>query len=258
MRPYRKIWFLIGCVFLAGCGGSKPLPNLIYPRPIYPIGSYPGSVESSGIKAAIYPFAPDRDVYADPGKPEKTNGALPLNVLDAGVMPVRLILLNEGEKEIVFDPEQVRGMAGNVAYRTYTPQEAVDLVADSEAFKEAIAGSQVGPVLKSLLGGEIIVEAVRGGVSGVASGGITGGASGVARGAVGTGMGRAQQYEKGLIQILTREYTSQQIKRQTLSPGFLADGLIFLPSQAGITELHLPMFDPDTKKGIVIRIGVSR
>jgi len=80
----------------------------------------------------------------------------------------------------------------------------------------------------------------------------------VARGAVGTGMGRAQQYEKGLIQILTREYTSQQIKRQTLSPGFLADGLIFLPSQAGITELHLPMFNPDTKKGIVIRIGVSR
>jgi hypothetical protein len=70
----------------------------------------------------------------------------------------------------------------------------------------------------------------------------------VAKGAVGTGMGRAQQYEKGLIHLLTREYTGQQVKRQSLSPGFLADGLIFLPSQVGITELHLPVFDLNSKK----------
>lgn len=173
-----------------GCATSKPLPNLIYPRPIYPIRSYPMSAEASGFRAAVYPFAPGRDVYADPRKPTELNSGLTLNVLEAGVMPVRLILLNESDEEILFDPDQIRGMAGEVAYRIYSPQEAVDLVAQSKVLKEAIEGSQVGPVLRSLLGGEIFIEALRSGVSGVASGGIGGGASGVAKGAVGTGWDR--------------------------------------------------------------------
>lgn len=144
-------------------------------------------------------------------------------------------------------------MAGEVAYRTYSPQEAVDLVTQSKAFKDAIEGSQVGPILKSLLSGEIFIEALRSGVSGVASGG----ASGVAKGAVGTGMGRARQYEKGLIHLLTREYTSQQIKRQSLSPGFMADGLIFLPSRAGITDLMIQAYGIQSRRSLPLRINVK-
>lgn len=242
---------------LWGCVSVKPIPNLIYPRPIYPISRYPMASESAGVKAAIYPFAPGRDVYTDPAKPAERDGGLSLNVLDAGVMPVRLILLNEGEEEILFDPDQIRGMVGEVAFRTYSPQEAVDLVTQSKEFKEAIEGSQVGPVLKSILGGEIFVEAFSGGVSGVASGGITGGASGVAKGAAGVGIGRARQYERGLIQLLTREYTGQQIKRQTLAPGYFADGLIFLPSQVGITEIAIPTYNPSTKKSILLKVGME-
>lgn len=244
-------------IVVNGCAATKPLPNLIYPKSIYPISSYPDSAESSGLKAAIYPFAPGRDVYANPKEPEKHNGSFSLNVLDAGVMPVRLILLNEGEDDILFDPDQIRGVVGEVVYRPYSSEEAVDLVTHSAVFKEAIKGSQVAPVLKSLLGGEIFIEAVRGGVGGVVSGGISGGANGVAKGAVGTGMGRAQEYEKGLIQILSYEYTKQQIKRQTLSPGFLADGLIFLPSQVGITEFHVPAVDLNAKKMILLKIQVK-
>ncbi|HZR45145.1 MAG TPA: hypothetical protein VFA47_00465 [Candidatus Manganitrophaceae bacterium] len=241
---------------VTGCAATKPLPGLIYPKSIYPIASYPNSAESSGLKAAVYPFAPGRDIYANPKEPEKQNGSLSLNVLDAGVMPVRLIVLNDGDAEILFDPDQIRGISGEMIYRPYTAEEAVDLVARSSVFKEAIKGSQVGPVLKSLLGGEIMIEAFRGGVSGVASGGITGGANGVARGAVGIGMERAREYENRLIQILSHEYTKQQIKRQTLSPGFLADGLIFLPSQVGITQFYLPVVDLNTKKTILLKMEV--
>lgn len=112
-------------------------------------------------------------------------------------------------------------------------------------------------MIKSVLGGEIFVEAVKGGVGGVASGGITGGASGVAKGATGTGMERAQGYEKALIRMITQEYTGQAIQRQTLYPGFIADGLIFLPSQAGITEIRIQVYDLNNKKAISLHMKLN-
>lgn len=123
MRRYLTLFLFFLCLTTGGCAATKPLPNLIYLRPIYPIDSYPTSAETFGVKAAVYPFAPGRDVYADPRKPAESNGGLSLNVLEAGVMPIRLILLNDSDGEILFDPDQIRGMAGDAAYRTYSPQE---------------------------------------------------------------------------------------------------------------------------------------
>ena len=40
-------------------------------------------------------------------------------------------------------------------------------------------------MVKSILGGEVFIEAAKGGVGGVASGGITGGATGAAGGSAG-------------------------------------------------------------------------
>jgi hypothetical protein len=122
---------------------------------------------------------------------------------------------------------------------------------------QAIKGSQVGPVIKSILGGEIIIAAAKSGVGGAASGGITGGATGAARGAAGVTLERAQGYEKALVQLITREYTDQAIKRQTLYPGFIADGFVFLPSHSGITELGLQVYDTTAKRPISIRLQIK-
>jgi hypothetical protein len=254
-----KLSVVLSCISLlltAGCATSRPLPKVIYPKAVYPVDHYPMSAESGGLHVAAVPFAPGRDVYADPAKAagEPANG---LNVIEAGVLPIRLIVINGTDDEIVLDPDQIIGVADSVFYRAYSPQEAVDLVIGSHAFKEAIKGSRVGPVVKSVLGGEILVEAVKGGVGGVASGGITGGASGAAKGATGTGMERAQGYEKALIRLITKEYTEQSIRRQTLYPGFIADGLIFLPSQAGITELRIQAYDLNNKKAILLRMKLN-
>jgi hypothetical protein len=239
-----------------GCATSRPLPKIIYPKAVYPVDHYPMSAESGGLKIVAVPFAAGRDVYADPAKAvgEQADG---LNVIEAGVLPIRLIVINTTDNEIALDPDQITGVADSVIYRTYSPQEAVDLVVGSQVFKEAIKGSQVGPVVKSVLGGEILVKAVKGGVSGVASGGVTGGASGVAKGATGTGLERAQGYEKALIRLITKEYTEQSIRRQTLYPGFVADGLIFLPSYAGITELRIQAYDLNNKKAISLRMKLN-
>jgi len=252
--PILFLW--IPLLFVIGCATSRPLPKIIYPKAVYPMDHYLMSVESGGLKVAAVPFAPGRDVYTDPAKAagEPTQGSL--NVLEAGVLPIRLIIINETDDEIAFDPDQIVGVSDSVLYRIYSPQEAVDLVIESHAFKEAIKGSRVGPVVKSVLGGEILVEAVKGGVGGVASGGITGGASGVAKGATGTGMERAEGYEKALIRLITTEYTEQAIGRQTLYPGYIAEGLVFLPGRAGITELRVQAYDLNTKKGIPLRMAL--
>ncbi len=245
---------LIALLFLTfGCA-TQPLPTVIYPKAIYPISHYPMSAESNGLKVAAVPFTLGRDVYADPQAPVEKEAARGLDVLEAGVMPVRLIVMNRTGKEIVLDPDQIIGSAGEVAYRTYSPQEAVDLVTQSQAFQDAVKGSQVGPLVRSILGGEVIMGAVKGGVGGVAAGGITGGASGVAKGATGVGMERAQGYEKALTRLIAREYTGEAIQRQTLYPGFIADGLIFLPSGVGITELRVQAYEPESKKSIALNL----
>ncbi|MGH7273090.1 MAG: hypothetical protein ACREIQ_01350, partial [Nitrospiria bacterium] len=155
------------------------------------------------------------------------------------------------------DPDQIIGVADSASYRIYSTQEAVDLVVQSQVFKDAIKGSQVGPAVKSILGGEIIIEAAKSGVGGAAAGGITGGATGAARGAAGVTLERARGYEKSLIQLIPREYTDQAVKRQTLFPGFIADGLIFLPSQVAITELRIQAYNVNSKKMISLRIVIK-
>jgi hypothetical protein len=173
-----------------------------------------------------------------------------MNVLNAGVLPVRLIVWNNSSGELVLDPAEIMGRADDVSYRPYPPEDAVAVVTGSEEFKNAIKGSQVGPVLQSLLGGEMLVEAVEGGVSGAASGGLTGGASGAATGAAGTGLARARSYEKSLVRLIETEYKDHAITHQTLYPGFTADGLVFLPSRVGITRLDIRLYTPETKRTI--------
>ncbi len=256
MKQCRWCGLIIILFVTFGCA-SKPLPNIIYPKAIYPIGHYPMSAQSEGLTIAAVPFASGRDIYADPVKQVEKQVGLVLNVLEAGVLPIRLIIWNHTKGELLIDPDQIIGIADNVSYRTYLPQEAVDLVVQSEVFKEAIKGSQVGPVVKSMLGGEIIIAAAKSGVGGAASGGITGGATGAARGAAGVTLERAQGYEKALVQLITREYTDQAIKRQILYPGFIADGFIFMPSHAGITELGLHVYDATANRPISIRLQIK-
>lgn len=255
----RRFSWMIVLLFplTIGCA-SRPLPVVAYPRAIYPINHYPISAKSGGLSIAAIPFAAGRDVYADPEKSDNPRVKPPIDVLQAGVLPVRLILSNQTGHEIALEPDQILGAAGEVVYRPYTPQEAIDLVIHSDAFKQAIKGSQVGPVLKSILGGEILLEAVKGGVGGVASGGITGGASGAAKGVSGVGLERAQGYEKALIELITREYAGQALPRKTLRPGYIADGLIFFSSQAGITEIRIQAYDLTEKRAVPLNLKIRQ
>ena len=163
----RAIHSTVLCLALAAGCAVQPLSAIVYPRTLYPASHYPLSAEASGVRVAAVPFAVGRDVYADPAAAPSPRVGIALNVLDAGVLPIRLVVWNDSGEPIVLDPDQITGVAGGVSYRPYSPEDAVTLVTRSEAFKAAIKGSKVGPVLQSLLGGELLAEALRGGVSGV-------------------------------------------------------------------------------------------
>ena len=261
--PARRtlLILLLASAVSGGCSSQPPLSDIVYARSkaIYPLDHYPLHKNMDGISIAVVPYAPGHDIYADPHLPPqpRTDNNKGLNVLDAGVQPLRLIVSHQGGGEILLDPEHITGVAGNVRYQTYTAAQAIDLVLQSDVFHAAIKGSRVGPILRSIFGGEMLVGAVKGGVSGMASGGITGSTSGVAKGAAGTTMERAYGYEKALRQLITREYTDQSLKRQTLYPGYHADGLIFLPSQKSITRIDIPAYDMQAKKPLLISLELK-
>ncbi len=270
----RPILLLVVAV-LCGCSAQPPLSDIVYARDkaIYPLDHYTPHKTVDNISVAMVPYAPGHNIYADPQPPPQpsveieadtetrtdsdTHNGHGLNVLEAGVQPLRLIVLQQGNGEILLDPEHITGVAGNIRYQTYTAAQAIDLVLQSDVFREAIKGSHVRPLLRSILGGEVLVAAVKGGVKGIASGGIVGGTSGVAKGAAGAGMERAYGYEKALRQLITREYNDQALKRQTLYPGYHTDGLIFLPSQKGITRIDIPAYDMQTKKAVLISLELQ-
>lgn len=256
MKPRIGFVFLFLIPFSFGCA-TRSLPELIYPRTFYPIDRYPVVSQIDGLKAAAVSFAAGRDLYADPQGSASAENALPLNVLDAGVWPVRILFVNDSEEKMVIDPDQIAGWNGEAFVRRYTPEEAVKRLVRSKAFKEAIEGSQVGPLIESFLGGEILMEAAKGGVSGAAAGGVSGGASGAAKGLADVSLQRAKGYEAGLIHLITREYTGEALKKQVLYPGFRADGLIFLPSHAGIKAVEIRAYGTTGKRPIRLRLNLT-
>lgn len=246
------LWILpLGCKI-------KELPSIIYPKTVYPISYYPINTTSEDLKVAVVPFEAGKNLYDDPKRAAvEGDKEEAIDVLEAGIFPIRLILENHTPSEIVIDPEQITGYAGNLSYRGYSPQEAVELVVNSAVFKKAIKGSHVGPLVKSILGGEIIIGAAQQGVGGVASGGVSGGVSGAGKGAANVGLKKAFAFEKGLVHLISKEYDRKRLKRQTLYPGFTADGLIFLPSNAGITELRIQAYDFSLKKLLSLQIKIK-
>ncbi len=259
----RKIIFtlLIGVMLIiSGCAfRSSPqvLPQISYPRAIYPPAHYPFSQENDGLIIAAIPFAPDRDVFADPAGTDTATGEASINVLDAGVHPIRMIIWNMSEYNILIDTDQLFGIAGSTVFLTYPPKNAVDLVINSPVFDEALKGSRVGPMIGALLGGQVFVDVAREGITGLATGGPIAGTARATTGAVNALLSPAYAYEKYLTELISTEYNDLALIPITLYPGNITQGLIFLPSYAGIDRIRIVAYNLDLKKSIPVTIDIQ-
>ena len=233
-------------------GCTKTLPPLIFPQSLYPADNYPIHVKSAGLLMAVIPYVPGVGMNVDPRRPAPQPDEVPLNVLQAGVFPIRVILTNRGDGELAIEPSQFFCLSSETPYKSYPPQRAMGLVVQSDVFKEALKGTSVGPLLKSIFGGELIFNAATSSVGGVVRGGVIGGAGGAASSATSTAMSRAYQYENALTKLLYDQAEIAAIKTQTLLPGFTTDGVLYCPSTVDIQAIRVVVYDRTNEQPIPV------
>lgn len=259
-RP--EIWWMVllaGTLLAAGCASAQksPPPPLIYSVAMYPVTDYPIHTETEGIQMAVTAWAPGRDLYADPKGPlvsTLTPDATPgLNVLEAGVLPLRVIIQNQSRSIVVIDPSQSALVSGRVAYRPHTAQEAAEVVIQSAAFGQAIKGTGVGPMTRSILGGEVLLKTVTGALSGVLSGGLAGATSGATTGA-GSALAPAQRYQKELAEMIRHVYTTRALAPARLLPGYMMEGLLFFPSDVNAETLKILAYDESRGRPVTLTV----
>jgi hypothetical protein len=241
-RLAARTVLLIGALILAA-SCTKKLPPIIFPQSLYPAETYPSHTEIAGLVMAVIPYVPGVGMNIDPKRPLPEPDEVPLNVLEAGVLPIRVILTNHGDGELVVNPSQFLCLSSSAPYKSYPPQRAMGLVVESDVFKKALKGTSIGPLLKSIFGGEMIINAASSSVGGLFRGGLIGGASGGASSATNTAMARANQYENALTKLLYNQAESAAIKPQTLLPGFTTDGVLYCPSTIDIQAIRVTIYD---------------
>ena len=247
----RSATILVIVLVIAG-GCAKKLPPLIFPQSLYPAESYPMHVSTDGVVVAAVPYVPGVGMNIDPKRPTAAPDDVPLDLLQAGVFPIRLIFTNRRDGEVVIDPSQFFCLSGDTPYKSYPPQRAIGLVVQSDVFKEALKGTSVGPLLRSIFGGEIIFTAATSSVGGVVRGGLIGGASGAATSATRTVMGRANQYKDALTKLLSDQAEMNALKPQTLLPGFTTDGILYCPSTVDVRAIRLTVYDRTNEEPIAL------
>jgi hypothetical protein len=228
------VWVVLvafGSALVSSCATPEP-PK---PKVVRPAATYPNAVNVGGVTVAAVPFDPQRDVYAAPGDlhPRKPD----FNWFKAGVCPVRLIFDSDTDVPYVVNPLQITCTdAAGVTYRPYTPKEAGDAVAASEAFAAYARGALAGAILGAALGAGL----------GAAAGSIGGGAGAAARGAaIGAGFGGVEGLLVG--SSVSRSQLEDRIRHllytktlpiQTLGRGMFCDGLVYFPA-VNITSIRI-------------------
>jgi hypothetical protein len=249
VRLAARAVLLTGVLIIAGSCARK-LPPLIFPKTLYPAESYAMHTSLGGAVVAVVPYMPGQSLYADPREPSTAQENTPLDLVDAGVLPIRVIVTNRSDGELVIDPSQFFCLNGETPYKSYPPHEAMSLVVGSEAFKKALKGTSIGPLLRSIFGGELIFNAATSSVGGVVRGGLTGGASGAASSATSTVLARANQYQNALTRLLNEQADMDALKTQTLLPGFTTDGILYCPSAVDIRAIRLTLYDKTNEQSL--------
>ena len=209
---------LLGLALLSGCG---PRYQQIKPRVAKQANQLPNSRTRAGVSVAIQQY-----VYPGEG----------LNYLEAGIVPVNVVVTNFGNLPMKLSPNQVLayGSDGQL-YLTYTAQEAAQLVINSNAIQEAakgaLAGAAGGAALGALLGlavGAIFhVNVGQTAAAGAIGGAVGGGAGGM----------------KGILQRLRREVSADivnnALRESVVMPGFTVSGWLYFPGHVQLHEVRM-------------------
>lgn len=235
---------LIFLAMVIGCAPTpKSLPPAISPKAVYPILEYPFFKNVDGLEIAAVPYTPGQSIFANPSDTAGGQVDTILNILDAGVQPIRLIIWNKSQDVFTISPDQIFGVADSAVYFLYPPEDAVNLVGKSDAFQNALEGSQVGPMIGALMGStELLADAAKS-VTGLNIGGALEALS-----------EPANAYAIQLTRLISKIFNETALTESTLYPEYLVHGVVFLPSHSEIKALRIVGAVPEKQRSVVIEI----
>lgn len=215
--------------------------------PFRPPSAYPGMQTVDGAQIAA-------QGYGDPAEAKKAFG---FNIRDAGLLPVQVIIDNQGSHDFSIVPDQTflidaKGNYWNLLDR----RTAYERVEKSNEFANIAGGAGKGSVLGAA-GGAILGAAI-GILSGhnVAESLGKGAAVGAAGGAVIGGTQAGTSEEAG--RTISRDLATKQLENKTIQPGMLSRGFLFFPGEApSASKLRLQLRQNDTGKVFTVTLPLA-
>lgn len=170
------------------------------------------------------------EAFADPAAAKDAFG---FDIIGAGVLPVQLVMNNQGNGELQLVSAQTFLITNDNRYFPVIPNNtAIDRIEKSTQFaaffgkgagKGALLGAAGGAILGAAIGivsGSSVGEAVgKGAAVGAAGGAVIGGVK----------EGTSEERERSIID----DIRDKGLEGKSLPPGSLASGFLFFPAEAG-------------------------
>lgn len=183
--------------------------------------------------------------FADEGDAKKVFG---FNIRDAGLLPVQVIVDNQGSHGLTVVPEQTflidaEGNMWNLldrrtAYQRLEKSSEYARIAKGAGrggMLGAAGGAVVGAALGILTGEDVGTAATKGAAVGGAGGAVIGGTQSVTSPEAG--------------REISRDLANKELENRTMQPGMLARGFLFFPGEApSASGLRLQLKEEDTGK----------
>jgi len=212
-RTYISFVLLMLIVLCMGCATSYKAQPLSFKHP----SSYPnaGHVEGAAIGA---------EAYIDK---QQAHDAFGFDIRGAGMLPVRIVVDNQGESGLFIKPDQtfLQDGSGNLwpvlsekfAYERVTKYAQTKQIFKDGAYSGVISGA-AGAIVGAAIG-IVLSTAGKGAAVGAASGAVLGGLGGYAS---------ADEANR----MVMEDFEEKNLQYKSLPPNKLSYGFIFFPGEA--------------------------
>jgi outer membrane lipoprotein SlyB len=226
-------------LILTACG--KPLQTNIVPIK-NPMG-YASALEKDGLQIGFDTLSPSDQV-------EQFN----VDMTNADVVPIRVVVRNDSQDEFYIKAEQIFGRTSNAdLYPAYRLDQTIERIRQSEVGKAmasgAVAGVLVGAAIGAAAGAAIggAVDGSSGAGQGAALGAATGGTAGGISGAVG--------YADAVSRQIAVELRKVDWGNRVVYPGHIEHGFLFMKPGVAYEAIEVLIYNVNQRKNE--RIAVS-
>lgn len=240
-KKYFSVFLVGSIVLFISCATSykaKPLP-IKHPS------AYPNAVQAAGATIGAKAFV-DK---------EEAKTAFGFDVRSAGMLPVQIVVDNQGKKglSIVANQTFLQDKEGNlwpVLADHFAYERVTKYVQTKEIFKEgaytgalsAAAGTLIGAAIGIVTGENVLSAAGKGAAVGAAAGATMGGLGGYAS----AGQARSR---------VMKDFENKNLENKALTPNSLSYGFIFFPGEAQSAQsLRLQLKEKETNEVFTLNL----